>query len=173
MHEEDVSSDDNEMVEVKVLMALDDDVNVAVVKESARIEHRNNLLLKHRDLVQELNTCKEYEQIPTQKKRIIGFDQLTEDPSSFGQKDLVFERQAASQRDYVLLGCPGRRALGQKAPSATCIQKLNGSQDYAIHTKYRILLRSSSMREPRYPLPRVICDYKEATSHEHTANGET
>ncbi|KAI3475922.1 hypothetical protein L1887_62627 [Cichorium endivia] len=26
----------------------------------------------------------------------------------------------------------------------------------AIHTKYRILLRSSSMREPRYPLPRVV-----------------
>lgn len=27
------------------------------------------------------------------------------------------------------------------------------------------------MREPRYPLPRVVCDYKEATLHEHTANG--
>ena len=27
------------------------------------------------------------------------------------------------------------------------------------------------MREPRYPLPRVVCDYKEAASHEHTANG--
>ncbi|GKD06462.1 hypothetical protein Tco_1181436 [Tanacetum coccineum] len=49
----------------------------------------------------------------------------------------------------------------------------NGSRDSAIHTKYRILLRSSSMREPRYPLPRVVCDYKEATSHEHTANGAT
>ncbi|KAI3663058.1 hypothetical protein L6452_46505 [Arctium lappa] len=32
----------------------------------------------------------------------------------------------------------------------------NGSRDSAIHTKYRILLRSSSMREPRYPLPRVV-----------------
>ncbi|KAI3489941.1 hypothetical protein L1887_45919 [Cichorium endivia] len=32
--------------------------------------------------------------------------------------------------------------------------------DSAIHTKYRILLRSSSMREPRYPLPRVVCDSK-------------
>ncbi|GJS24930.1 hypothetical protein Tco_0453562, partial [Tanacetum coccineum] len=52
-------------------------------------------------------------------------------------------------------------------------RKLDGSRDSAIHTKYRILLRSSSMREPRYPLPRVVCDYKEATSHEHTANGAT
>ncbi|KAH9697458.1 hypothetical protein KPL71_023616 [Citrus sinensis] len=32
---------------------------------------------------------------------------------------------------------------------------LDGSRDSAIHTKYRISLRSSSMREPRYPLPRV------------------
>ncbi|GJV36362.1 hypothetical protein Tco_1408839 [Tanacetum coccineum] len=30
------------------------------------------------------------EQIPTQKKRILGVDQLSEDPSSSGQKDLVF-----------------------------------------------------------------------------------
>ncbi|GJZ94862.1 hypothetical protein Tco_0667065 [Tanacetum coccineum] len=34
--EEEVSSDDNEMVEVKVLVALADDENVAVGKESAR-----------------------------------------------------------------------------------------------------------------------------------------
>ncbi|GKE57462.1 hypothetical protein Tco_1496647 [Tanacetum coccineum] len=95
--EEDVSLDDNEMVEVKVLMAFADDKNVTVGKESARNsewvkismrkvhtllemkdnderiffidylcidlnyveEQRNNLMLKHRDLVQELNTCKE------------------------------------------------------------------------------------------------------------------
>ncbi|GKB17898.1 retrovirus-related pol polyprotein from transposon TNT 1-94, partial [Tanacetum coccineum] len=95
--EEDVSSDDNEMTEVKVLMALADDESIAIGKESARNrewvkitmknlhtlldiednderkyfldylcidlnyveEQRNNLLLKHRDIVQELNTCKE------------------------------------------------------------------------------------------------------------------
>ncbi|KAI3664118.1 hypothetical protein L6452_44909 [Arctium lappa] len=51
---------------------------------------------------------------------------------------------------------PGRRALGRMASGATCVQKLDGSRDSAIHTKYRILLRSSSMREPRYPLPRVV-----------------
>lgn len=42
------------------------------------------------------------------------------------------------------------------ALGATCVQKLDGSRDSAIHTKYRISLRSSSMREPRYPLPRVV-----------------
>uniref|UniRef100_A0A368UH67 Senescence-associated protein n=1 Tax=Glycine max TaxID=3847 RepID=A0A368UH67_SOYBN len=49
-----------------------------------------------------------------------------------------------------------RRALGLMASGATCVQRLDGSRDSAIHTKYRISLRSSSMQEPRYPLPRVI-----------------
>ncbi|GJU95266.1 retrovirus-related pol polyprotein from transposon TNT 1-94 [Tanacetum coccineum] len=111
-------------------------------------EQRNNLLSKHRNLVQKLNTCKEQlldlkqakldfitmqhvnteilnenknlrkelkeltsitetwlnssnklnqfisEQIPTQKKRIMGVDQLTEDPSSSRQKDLVFVKSS-------------------------------------------------------------------------------
>ncbi|KAG6654576.1 hypothetical protein CIPAW_05G155100 [Carya illinoinensis] len=51
---------------------------------------------------------------------------------------------------------PGRRALGRMASGATCVQRLDDSRDSAIHTKYRISLRSSSMREPRYPLPRVV-----------------
>ncbi|GKD72825.1 hypothetical protein Tco_1331107 [Tanacetum coccineum] len=94
--EEEVSSDDNEMVEVKVLMALAEE-NDAVSKEGARNgewvkismrkvhtlleiednddrkvcldylcidlnhveEQRSNLFSKHRNLVHELNTCKE------------------------------------------------------------------------------------------------------------------
>ena len=43
---------------------------------------------------------------------------------------------------------------------ATCVQRLDGSRDSAIHTKYRISLRSSSMREPRYPLPRVVLNFR-------------
>ena len=46
--------------------------------------------------------------------------------------------------------------FGRMASGATCVQKLDDSRDSAIHTKYRISLRSSSMREPRYPLPRVV-----------------
>ena len=50
------------------------------------------------------------------------------------------------------------------ASGATCVQKLDDSRDSAIHIKYRISLRSSSMREPRYPLPRVVLDkYKTST----------
>ncbi|GJW72813.1 hypothetical protein Tco_0132183 [Tanacetum coccineum] len=193
--EEEVSSDDNEMVEVKVLMALAED-NDAISKEGARNgewvkismrkvhtllemednddrktyldylcidlnyveEQRNNLLSKHRDLVHELNTCKEQllvlkqakldfltmqhvnteilkenknlrtelkeltaitetwlnssnkvnqcisEQIPSQKKRILGVDQLTKDPSSSGQKDIVFVKSSA---DDTKVSIPG------------------------------------------------------------------
>ncbi|KAG8363053.1 hypothetical protein BUALT_BualtUnG0008600 [Buddleja alternifolia] len=64
------------------------------------------------------------------------------------------------------------RALGLMASGATCVQKLDGSRDSAIHTKYRISLRSSSMREPRYPLPRVVLTFQEThCPPERTANG--
>ncbi|PHT25515.1 Regulator of rDNA transcription protein 15 [Capsicum baccatum] len=46
---------------------------------------------------------------------------------------------------------------------ATCVQRLDGSRDSAIHTKYRISQCSSSMRELRYPLPRVVFIYRRST----------
>ncbi|GKD21284.1 hypothetical protein Tco_1222987 [Tanacetum coccineum] len=193
--EEEVSSDENEMVKVKVLMALTEE-NDAISKEGARNgewvkismrkvhtllemednddrkpylyylcidlnyveEKRNNLSSKYIDLVHELNTCKEQllvlkqvkldfltmqhvntkilkenkklrtelkelttvtetwlnssnkvnqcisEQIPSQKKRILGVDQLTEDPSSSGQKDLVFVKSSV---DDTKVSTPG------------------------------------------------------------------
>ena len=58
------------------------------------------------------------------------------------------------------------------ASGATCVQRLDGSRDSAIHTKYRISLRSSSMREPRYPLPRVVFFTEEAqVPPTHAADG--
>ncbi|PHT24988.1 hypothetical protein CQW23_35359 [Capsicum baccatum] len=56
-----------------------------------------------------------------------------------------------------------RRALGLMASGATCVQRLDGSRDSAIHTKYRIFQCSSSMRELRYPLPRVVFIYRRST----------
>ncbi|GJS06386.1 retrovirus-related pol polyprotein from transposon TNT 1-94 [Tanacetum coccineum] len=72
--EEEVSSDDNEIVEVKVLMALVEENNV-VSKEGTR----NG----------------EWVKISMRKKRIMGVDQLTEDPSSSRQKDIVFVKSSA------------------------------------------------------------------------------
>ncbi|GJZ16119.1 retrovirus-related pol polyprotein from transposon TNT 1-94 [Tanacetum coccineum] len=124
-----VSSDDNEMVEVKVLMALPED-NDVVSKEGARNgewvkismrKHVNTKILKeNKNLRTELkeltvitktwlnssnkvNQCIS-EQIPSQKKRILGVDQLTEDPSSSGQKYLVFEKSLV---DDIKVSIPG------------------------------------------------------------------
>ena len=46
---------------------------------------------------------------------------------------------------------PSAEALG-----AICVQRFDDSHDSAIHTTYRISLRSSSLREPRYPLLKVV-----------------
>ncbi|GKB41209.1 retrovirus-related pol polyprotein from transposon TNT 1-94 [Tanacetum coccineum] len=75
LEEEEVSSDDNEMVGVKALMALADDENVAVGKESAKNA--------------------EWVKISIRKKRILRLDQLTEEPSSSGQTDLIFLKYLA------------------------------------------------------------------------------
>ena len=40
--------------------------------------------------------------------------------------------------------------------SATCVQRFDDSLNSAIRITYRISLRSSSLREPRYPLLRVV-----------------
>lgn len=39
-----------------------------------------------------------------------------------------------------------------KHTSAMCVQSFDDSLNSAIHTTYRISLRSSSLREPRHPL---------------------
>ena len=67
---------------------------------------------------------------------------LTEDMSGFW-----FENRSSD-----------RRARGLPA-SAMCIQRFDDSLSPAIHTRYRISLRSSSLREPRYPLLRVVLDF--------------
>ena len=46
-----------------------------------------------------------------------------------------------------------------EASSAICVQRFDGSRNSAIHTTYRISLRSSSLQEPRYPLLRVVFGY--------------
>ncbi|GJZ75137.1 retrovirus-related pol polyprotein from transposon TNT 1-94 [Tanacetum coccineum] len=89
---EDVSSDDNEMVEVKVLMELAEE-NDVFSKEGAR----NGKCVKI-----SMRKCIS-EQIPSQKKRILGVDQLTKHSSSLGLKDLVFERLWFSEAEGFIL----------------------------------------------------------------------
>jgi hypothetical protein len=58
----------------------------------------------------------------------------------------------------VLRGCADAEAdmPSAEASGARCVQNFDGSRNSAIHTTYRISLRSSSIREPRYPLLRVV-----------------
>src|SRR4051812_23988809 len=46
--------------------------------------------------------------------------------------------------------------LPRALESATCVQRFDDSLNSAIRITYRISLRSSSLREPRYPLLRVV-----------------
>jgi hypothetical protein len=53
---------------------------------------------------------------------------------------------------------------------ARCVQRFDDSLNSAIHITYRISLRSSSMREPRDPLLKVVliaCDRKKVRHSTH------
>ncbi|GJV19710.1 retrovirus-related pol polyprotein from transposon TNT 1-94 [Tanacetum coccineum] len=226
LNEEEVSSDDNEMVEVKVLMALAEK-NDAVSKEGARNgewvkismrkvhallemednndrkacldylcidlnyveEQRSNHLSKHINFVHELNACKEQllvlkqakldfltmqhvntkilkenknlrtelkelkgitetwlnssnivnhyisKKNPSQKKRTLGVDQLTKDPSSSGLKDLVFVKSLADDTKVTIPGVERPWLSKAKADeSSVCstplppLKKLDGAE---------------------------------------------
>ena len=49
--------------------------------------------------------------------------------------------------------------------SAICVQRFDDSRDSAIHITYRISLRSSSLREPRDPLSKVISLRSHSVKH--------
>nr|GEV39430.1 hypothetical protein [Tanacetum cinerariifolium] len=127
---EEVSSDEDEVTEVKALMALTDEERVLVAKECSRmllvlkqaklnlltmhhvnteiLKENQNLRLELKELTSitetwlnnsnKVNQCIN-EQVPTQKKKILGIDQLTEDTSSFGSKDSVFVKSSADNSD--------------------------------------------------------------------------
>ncbi|GJU40414.1 hypothetical protein Tco_1193371 [Tanacetum coccineum] len=86
-------SNDNEMVEVKVLMALAKE-NDAVSKEDAR--NGEWVKISMRKCISE--------KIPSQKKRILGVGQLTKDSSSSGLKDLFFVKSSADNTKVTIPG---------------------------------------------------------------------
>ncbi|GJU34568.1 retrovirus-related pol polyprotein from transposon TNT 1-94 [Tanacetum coccineum] len=205
--EEEVLFDDNEVTEVKALMALADEEKVSIGKESARNgewikismkkvhtllemednddrksfldymcidlnyveEQRNNLMSKHRNLVQELNTCKEQllvlkqasEQIPTQKKKILGIDQLTKDTSSFGPKDPVLVKSSADNSKVSITGSnkpklseaevstlsnhdTGKRMNLQSVAPLPPLKKLTGAEPVFGPKTIKLILKSKS-----------------------------
>jgi hypothetical protein len=74
-------------------------------------------------------------------------------------RTLIFRQQCTSKnaRFRVVVESILKEACSQAYPeSAICVQRFDDSLNSAIRITYRILLRSSSIREPRYPLLRVV-----------------
>ncbi|GKA06956.1 retrovirus-related pol polyprotein from transposon TNT 1-94 [Tanacetum coccineum] len=179
-------------------------------------EQRNNLISKHRNIVQELNTCKEQllvlkqakldlltmqhvntkilkenqnlrnelkeltsiteawlnsfnkinqcisEQIPTQKKKILGIDQLTKDTSSSGPKDPVFVKSSADNSEVSITGSnkpklsevedstlsnfdTGKRMnLQSVAPPLPLLERLTGAEPVFGQKTIKLILKSKS-----------------------------
>ena len=67
-------------------------------------------------------------------------------------------RRVRRARAATRVEAPLEEACSQAEPgSASCVQRFDDSLNSAIRTTYRISLRSSSLREPRYPSTRVVC----------------
>ncbi|GJU38776.1 hypothetical protein Tco_1191733 [Tanacetum coccineum] len=73
---------------------------VALLSSSASASKAATVKNKAKKVPEMMNS----EQIPSQKKRILGVDQLTKDPSSSGKKDLVFIKSSA---DDIKVSIPG------------------------------------------------------------------
>nr|GEY98684.1 retrovirus-related Pol polyprotein from transposon TNT 1-94 [Tanacetum cinerariifolium] len=102
--------DDNEMVEVKVLMALAEENN-AVSKEGVRNGERVKISMRKIYTLLEMEenndrkVCLDYLCIDlnyVEEQR--GVDQLTEDPSNLGLKDLVFVKSSADDTKVIIPG---------------------------------------------------------------------
>ncbi|GJR20233.1 retrovirus-related pol polyprotein from transposon TNT 1-94 [Tanacetum coccineum] len=144
--EEEVSSDDNEMVEVKVLMALAED-NEAISKEGGKngewvkISIRKvYTLLEMKDNDDRKNYLDYFEQIPTQKKRILGVDQLIEDAFSSGQKDLIFVKSSA---DDTKVSIPADESSVCSTP-LPLLKKLDGVEHVPGPKTIKSIFRSKS-----------------------------
>ncbi|GJS80256.1 retrovirus-related pol polyprotein from transposon TNT 1-94 [Tanacetum coccineum] len=134
--EEEVSSDDNEVTEVKALMELTDEERVSIGKESAN----NGEWVKI-----SIQKCIS-EQIPTQKKKILGIDQLTEDTSSSGLKDPVLIKSSVDNSEMSI--------TGNNKP------KLSGAKDFTLSnhdtvTDYDSADESSICSTPLPPLEKL------------------
>nr|GEY13737.1 retrovirus-related Pol polyprotein from transposon TNT 1-94 [Tanacetum cinerariifolium] len=133
LDEEKVSSDDNEMVEVKVL------IDLAVEKDAISKEGARN---------------SEWVKISI-RKRILRVDQLTKDPSSSRQKDLVFVKSSADDTKVSIPGVERPWLSKVEAPdydsadeSSVCsnslppLKKLDGAKPICGLMTIKLILRS-------------------------------
>ncbi|GJZ76048.1 retrovirus-related pol polyprotein from transposon TNT 1-94 [Tanacetum coccineum] len=96
--------DDNEVTEVKALIALVGEERVFVGKESARNGEWIKISMKKVHTLLKIEDNDDRESFPTQKKKILGIDQLTKDTSSSGLKDPVFVKSLADKSEASITG---------------------------------------------------------------------
>jgi hypothetical protein len=77
------------------------------------------------------------------------FKKIPRDSSPQKKKDFFYDRCKMILKQAYLAFPQG----------AMCVQRFDDSRSSAIHTTYRISLRSSSLREPRDPLLKVVIIY--------------
>ena len=111
------------------------------IKRISQLSKRNRLLCCTRTTKRNINWCthNEFKMIANAKIQIHLHSALVSN-----ERDEIF----IDSETGMLPGIPG---------SAMCVQRFDDSLNSAIHTTYRISLRSSSLREPRDPLPKVVC----------------
>ncbi|GJU80920.1 retrovirus-related pol polyprotein from transposon TNT 1-94 [Tanacetum coccineum] len=96
-------------------------VNTEILKENQNLRNKlkelTSITKAWLNSSNKVNQCI-IEQIPTQKKKILGIDQLTEDTSSSGPKDLVFVKSLADNSEMSI--------TGSNKP------KLSGAEDFTL-----------------------------------------
>ena len=80
------------------------------------------------------------------------FDRVGERPDPYPKQliQVIWDEGLNGSQTGMLPGIP---------ESAICVQKFDDSLNSAIHTTYRNSLRSSSLREPRDPLSKVVFNF--------------
>nr|GEW96802.1 hypothetical protein [Tanacetum cinerariifolium] len=179
-----VSSDDNDVTEVKAFMAHADKERVSVGKESARNGEWIKISMKK---------CIN-EQIPTQKKKILEIDQLTKDTSSSGPKDPVFVKSSGDNsnvsitgsnkpklseaEDFTLSNHDTATDYDSADESSVCstpfppLEKLNGAEPVSGPKTIKSILKIISLRiviKPRNP-QHVTKNCKTCGSNVHTTS---
>ncbi|GJR14164.1 hypothetical protein Tco_0796816 [Tanacetum coccineum] len=135
--EEEVSSDENEMVEVKVLMVLAEE-NDVVSKEGSRNGEWVNISMR------KVHTLLEMEDNDDRKKRILGVAQLTKDPSSSRLKALVFVKSPVDDTKVTIPATDYDSADESSVCSTPLppLKKLDGAEPISGPKTIKSILRS-------------------------------
>nr|GEY17493.1 hypothetical protein [Tanacetum cinerariifolium] len=144
--------------QAKLALCTMQHVNTEILKENQNLRNE----LKDLTFITEawlnssnnVNQCIS-KQIPTQKKKIFGFDQLTEDTSSSGPKDPVFVKSLADNSEVSITGSSNKPKLSEAEDSTLSdhdtfkhplppLEKLTGAEPVSRPKTIKLILKSKS-----------------------------